>query len=191
MGQITEKKIVNAIKYFVRNTNNIGLTKLFKLLYFLDLMYFKKHGLKVTLLDYFTYDFGPVPAELYKQISSENLPDFITKEIKFTKEPDDDELKNPRYKIILKNPKIDMSCFTPYERKILEEVSYIYKDVDANLITEISHFKNQPWDLTKKNKGMYKLIDFELAIDEESTMDIEEIREYITLQKELKINGRI
>ena len=38
---------------------------------------------------------------------------------------------------------------------------------------------------------MFKPIDFELCLDEETTLDPEEIKEYITLQKELKNDGRI
>jgi len=191
MGKIIENKIVNSIKYFVKNTDKIGLTKLFKLLYFLDLMYYKEHGLQVTLLDYYTYDFGPVPVELYKQITSNNLPDYLNNHIQFTKETGNDEFKNPKYRIKLKNQTIDINCFAPYEMKMLEKVAFIFKEADANLISEISHFKNQPWDITKKTKGMFKPIDFELCLDEETTLDPEEIKEYITLQKELKNDGRI
>jgi uncharacterized phage-associated protein len=191
MNSITENKIVNAIKYFVRNTDNVGLTKLFKLLYFLDIMYFKKHGLKVTMLDYYTFDFGPVPVELYKQISRNQLPEYISKDIAFIKEADNDEMKSPKYKINIKNKQIDLDSFSPYERKMLEEVAFLFKEVDANLISEISHFNNHPWDITKKEKGMLELIDFELALDENNDLDIDEIREYINLQKEMKVDGRI
>jgi len=49
-----------------------------------------------------------------------------------------------------------MSCFTPYERKMLEKVAFIFKDADASTMSEISHLKNQPWDRTKNTKECIK-----------------------------------
>ena len=191
MENLTEHKILNAIKYFIKNTNNVRLTKLFKLLYFLDFMYFEKHGLSITCLDYFTYPFGPVPQELYHKISNEELPEIITKEIQFIKEKGNDELSNPIYKINLKNKKIDMSCFSFYEKEMLKQVAEIFYDADANAMTEASHLKNLPWDKTRITKGMYQMIDYELALDKDSSIDLENFKEYLILQKELKTDGRI
>lgn len=187
----TEYKTMNAIKYFVLNTKKMSLTKLFKLLYFLDLRYFSKYGLNITLLDYYTFPFGPVPAELYNKISTNQLPEYLINDISFAKQKDSDYERNPLYLIKCKNPKIDLECFAPYELETLKEVADIFLDVDANTISDISHFKNQPWDITKNTLGMGKLIDFELIFDENSNVDIESIREYINLQKELKADGRI
>ncbi|OGU18267.1 MAG: hypothetical protein A2X61_15755 [Ignavibacteria bacterium GWB2_35_12] len=191
MERITDQKILNAIKYFLKNTKNVRLTKLFKLLYFLDFMYFGKHGLSVTCLDYYTYPFGPVPKDLYQKISNNELPEFYNKELQFIKEKGNDELSNPIYTINLKSRNIDLGCFSFYEKEMLKQVGEIFEDADANVMTEASHFKNLPWDKTKNTKGMFQLIDYELALDKDSSIDIDNIREFFTLQKELKADGRI
>ena len=81
MKDFTNKKILSGIKYFVKNTQHVGRTKLFKLLYFWDFLYFKKYGLSVTGYQYYTFPFGPVPLELYNQIIEDKLPDELKKEL--------------------------------------------------------------------------------------------------------------
>ena len=186
MNNITENKILNAIKFFVKNTNNVGRTKLFKLLYFLDFMFFKEYGLSVTLYDYYTFPFGPVPKQLFDQIANDNLPDFLKNEIFFMEEQNEEnEDEYKQFKAVLKNPKIDLSCFAPYEKEMLEKVTEIFKYASAKDITEASHLKNHPWDKTKNSRGMFQKIDYELAIDEDSELDIDDVKEYLELQKEL------
>lgn len=64
------EKLLNAIIYFLKNTKYCGLTKLCKLLYYLDFMHFRETGRAVTGLDYFAWDFGPVPQTLYFELKS-------------------------------------------------------------------------------------------------------------------------
>ncbi|HEV7681080.1 MAG TPA: Panacea domain-containing protein [Pyrinomonadaceae bacterium] len=45
------------------------MTKLFKLLYFLDFEHYKKTGRSVTGLKYFAWPMGPVPVSLKDEIS--------------------------------------------------------------------------------------------------------------------------
>jgi hypothetical protein len=46
-------KLINAIVYFAQNTQHLGKTKLFKLLYLLDFEHFRQTGRSVTGLDYY------------------------------------------------------------------------------------------------------------------------------------------
>jgi len=189
---ITEQKILNAIKHFSKNTRNVGRTKLFKLLYFLDFMYFKRHGLSITCYEYSTYPFGPVPQNLYNQILSDSLPESFKAEFKIVKtETDDDDDEYMRFRVALKNAGIDYSCFTPYEKEMLETVSFIFKEATAKEMTEITHLHNSPWDKTKNQIGMFKPIDYFLAVDDETTLDIELLKERFDLQKEQCLNGRL
>ena len=89
---ITDIKLINGIKYFIKNTKNIGRTKLFKLLYFWDFIHFKRYGTSVTGLNYFAYPFGPVPKKLYDEISSDELPEIFNEHFRIieVKEEDDD-----------------------------------------------------------------------------------------------------
>ncbi len=188
--KITEAKLLNAIKYFVQNTENVGLTKLFKLLYFLDFMYVKKHGIAVTLMDYYTYEFGPVPDALYKQILNDRLPLYLSEEVGFIRNTQEDSGK-PYYKVHLKNRKIDTRAFAPYELKMLETVAEIFKYANAGAMTEVSHLKNSPWEKTLRSEGMHKLIPYNLAHDEDSEIDDQTMMQFLQIQREQRENGRI
>jgi uncharacterized phage-associated protein len=192
---INEHKIINGIKYFIKHTNNVGRTKLFKLLYFWDFRFFKKYGMSVTCYDYYTYPFGPVPKDLYEQIINDDLPDFIKNEISIIR-VDTDEDYNDEYKKfkVCINPgkqKIDTSWFAPIELKMLKEVAEIFKYATAKQMTEITHLHNTPWNKTLKEYGYNHQIDYHLAIDDETTLDLDEIEEYHRLQKEMCLNGRL
>ena len=45
-----------------------------------------------------------------------------------------------------------------------------FQDADAKLISKVSHFKNKPWDKTRKEKGALSKIDYLLALDKESAI---------------------
>ena len=63
-------------------------TKLFKLLYYLDFIHFKKYGFSVIGYSYIAMPYGPVPKELFEQLRTDNLPKeyeesfFVEKEAK-------------------------------------------------------------------------------------------------------------
>jgi len=192
MQDITIYKILNGIKYFVKNTKYVGRTKLFKLLYFWDFFHFKKYGFSVTGYTYYTFPFGPVPKELYEQIDKDNLPSEFVKEFKII--PDDsskDEFSEyKKFRIILKDIKIDLDWLSPIEKETLKNVADIFKYATGTEMSEITHLRNSPYDKTKKEFGLRKPIDYKLAFDNESTLDEETIKEYIELQKEIFYNGR-
>jgi len=192
MQNFTPQKILAGIKYFSTKTQNVGRTKLFKLLYFWDFMHFKKYGFSITGYKYYTFPFGPVPMELWEQIENDSLPEVFKKEFKIVPDEsiDEDQDGYKKFKIILRNKKIDFDWLSPNEKEILEQVAFIFQYSTAKEMTEISHLKNSPWYKTKKEFGMNKYIDYRLAIDDESTLDQETIEEYLELQRELYFNGR-
>lgn len=144
------------------------------------------YGTDVTGLDYFTLPMGPVPLELFKEFSDEN--DTKKYENIFKTIPCQDK-ENPEYKWFKIQPKKgvkpNLEIFTQREKDILSNLVFIYKDATAKTMSEITHLKNSPWDKTKKSKGMNQLIDYELAHDKESTLDIEELIERFNLDREL------
>jgi uncharacterized phage-associated protein len=188
---ITEQKILNGIKYFIIKTKNVGRTKLFKLLYFLDFMHFKKYGTSVTGYEYYTFSFGPVPQKLYNQMKDNNLPASFKEHLVCIEEKmDNEEDDYKQFKFKLKNKKIDLEWFSPNELEILEQVAFIFKDVPAKSMTEITHLHNSPWSKTVEEKGMGKFIDYFLALDDETNIDIDTIKERYNLQRELLSDGR-
>lgn len=189
--KISEHKLVNGAKYFIKNTKKVGLVKLFKLLYFWDFIHFKKYGTSVTGLIYYTFPFGPVPQKLYDQITSGKLIEIISQNFNIIKEIDEEDINYPQYKFYIKDKKIDFGWLSPNEKQVMEDVAFTFKNSSAKEMSDITHLKGTPYDTTKRNKGMGAEIDYFLSIDDESTLDLDTIKERFFLQKEFIKDGRL
>lgn len=166
------EKLINAFIYFLKNTKYCGKTKLFKLLYFLDFMHFRETGKSVTGLDYCAWNFGPVPAELFKEIN--NPPADLQKNI-FIPPTNDEQFVEMKPK-----SKFDDKYFSKRELRILEQVAFIFKEAKAEDIVEASHLPNHPWDKTIRTKGEKAKIDYMFALDDtENSLSSEEVSERV------------
>ncbi len=163
---IKEAKLKNAILFFAKGMY-LTKTKLMKALYELDFRHFKETGKSVTGLDYSAWNKGPVPVEVYYKFRKDN-----------SLSPDLDEIVRilPQNKGIRILPKAqpDMIYFTKREKRIMEEILYIYKNADTGMMVGASHEVNKPWDVTYREKGEGKKIDYLLVIDENSPISREE-----------------
>lgn len=178
----SREKLINSIIYFLKNTNNCGKTKLFKLLYYLDFMHFRETGRSVTGLDYYAWDFGPVPKNLFNEM--ENPPADLKESIFIPAKTD----KNDKFFVEIKAKKrFDDKFFSKRELRILKDVAFIFKDAKAEDIMEASHLPNHPWDQTIQTKGEKAKIDYERALDSsESSLSLEEVLERIKDKEEIK-----
>lgn len=187
------EKLLEAIKYFAAHTSYCGLTKLFKLLFFLDFDHYRETGRSVTGLKYEAWPMGPVPAELYSEIKGRPAPDLSCQlsiegpsTVEHESEDGDTRIgyatdalnrwggdERPkdvhRQRIPAKikalkafNPKF----FTKRELRLMEQIAFIYKELTANQISEVSHLKGKPWYLTKTKHGLKAPIDYALALEE-------------------------
>ncbi len=150
------QKLLNAILYFARNTRYCGKTKLMKLLYFLDFYHFKQTAKSVTGLDYYAWRMGPVPTKLYEELThgmNEDLKQFIH------------DLSKEGFQQIRPKRAFDNQIFSYRELKVLEDLSYIFKESKADAMIESTHLRNEPWDKTLKEKGEFQKIDYMLALD--------------------------
>lgn len=176
VSSIYRKKLLNAVLFFAKNTKHVNLTKLSKLLYFLDFTHFKQTGYPSIGLNYYTFPWGPVPRDFWLEIKDGNVPEDFRGKLALILRADDFA---PNFKEIevraIKGP--DLSIFTPRETKILDDLAFIFKEARAGEISEVSHLPKQPWDITKKKSGENCLIDYLLAIDEKSEIRLDEARE--------------
>lgn len=171
------EKLINAILYFARHTKHCGKTKLLKLLYFLDFWHFKQTGKSVTGLEYYAWKMGPVPKTLYDELLDNMQPDL--------KDAIDVRNVGDMQRIIAKKSYND-AYFTNREKKLLENLAYIFKDAKASDMVESTHLRNEPWDRTLKEKGEWQHIDYLLAIDdEENTLSYKEARERMEERAEM------
>ena len=152
------EKLINAIIYFAQNTKHCGKTKLLKLLYFYDFFHFKQTGKSVTGLYYYAWEMGPVPKDLFEELSRNMKPDMKAAI---------QDLPEEGFQQIQPKKKFDNQYFSKKEMKLLDDIAFIFKDANAEAMVESSHLKNEPWDQTLKEKGEFKKIDYMLAVDSE------------------------
>lgn len=183
LQDIAKEKRINAIRYFCRHTNHLTETKLYKLLYFLDFLHFKEVGRSVTDLEYFAWDFGPVPTKLFFEIKERRAPKEILMCIIEEKDIDTGEKRRTSFKS-LQAP--DLNVFSEREIQILEKVAYIFRDAKAKNMTEITHLKNEPWHRTLESKGEKAKIDYLLSLDKDANISEDLARERLKLSQEMK-----
>ena len=162
------EKLINAISYFVKNTRYCGKTKLMKLLFFLDFCHFKQTGKSVTGLDYYAWERGPVPKDLFEEL--DNMKPDLKAAIRI--------VPSENFQKIVSKKDFSGEFFSNREKKLLKDISEIFRDVKADDIVEISHLENKPWDKTLKEKGQYQKIDYLLAVDSmEDSLPYDEAKE--------------
>lgn len=152
------EKLVNAMVYFATHTRYCGKTKLLKLLYFLDFCHFKQTGKSVTGLRYFAWEMGPVPRDLFEELSGRMMPDMKAAI---------HELPEEGFQQIRPRKEFDGQYFSKRETKLLEDLCFVFQDAKADTMVEVTHLRNEPWDRTLKEKGEFQEIDYMLAIDSE------------------------
>ena len=170
---IYRKKLLNAVLFFASNTKRVNLGKLSKLLYFLDFIHFNQTGYPSIGLKYYTFEKGPVPKDFWLEIRDADVPEDFKGKIGLIRRTDDFA---PNYKEVeiraLEKP--DLSVFTQREIKILDDLAFVYKEATASDMSEVTHLPKQPWDITKREKGNNKPIDYLLSIGEESAVSMDD-----------------
>ena len=177
------KKLINAILYFANHTKYCGKTKLLKLLYFLDFSHFKQTGKSVTGLDYFAWEMGPVPKELFEELTDNMKPDMSASI--------HDLPAGEGFQQIRPKKKFENQYFSKKEINLLKNLAFIFEDSKADAMVEFTHLKNEPWERTLKGEGEFKKIDYMLAIDSDIvSIPYDEAKERIHERSEMyKIFG--
>lgn len=163
------EKLINAIIYFVRETNHCHTLKLFKLLNFSDFEHFRQTGRTIFGLEYRALPKGPVPTDLLEEMNRGGGQD-LKAAINLTEIKDEitGELKRRDLK-----PRIvfDKKWFTPRELKVLARVAEFFRDLKADDMSEFSHKNKKPWaSIYQNGKGQGQTIPPELVFDAEPLM---------------------
>ena len=118
------EKLINAIIYFLRETNHCHTLKLFKLLNFSDFEHYRQTGRTIFGLQYRALPKGPVPTELSEEMKRGGGQD-LKAAINLTEIKDDitGELKRRDLK-----PRMafDKKWFTPRELKVLARIAEFF-----------------------------------------------------------------
>lgn len=161
MIDLERKKALEAAVLFVRHTKHCGLVKLFKLLYFLDMLHFRETGRNVTGMSYTALPYGPVPLRLLEEFRKPPADLAETFTIKPSAAPKEDDEPPKRTEIIPKASEADR-FLSVREKRICMELIEIFREANAEQMSEISHARGGPWEKAKdKNPGKWKVtIDF-------------------------------
>jgi len=178
------EKLLNAIIFFVDNTERCHKLKLMKLLYFLDFWHFKETGRSVTGLIYKAWDMGPVPQDLYNELAPENNPRDIQEHL-FIEEEEYDQVTGKKRLVIKAKKSFNEKIFTKREIELLKKVAEIFQTATANMMKDSTHLKNSPWEKTYYSIGKYQTIDYLLALDDdEKSLSEAIVNNKIQLDKE-------
>lgn len=184
---IYREKLLNAVLFFASNTKRVNLGKLSKLLYFLDFMHFNQTGYPSIGLEYYAFERGPVPRDFWLEIREANVPEDFKGKIALIRRTDDFA---PNYKEVEVRAldKADLSVFTPRETEILENLAFIYEEATASDMSEVTHLPKQPWDITLKEKGLNKPIDYLVSISEQSAVNLDDAEDMLREHSEVVRN---
>ena len=183
----SREKLINMMIFFLKKTKYCGKTKLFKLLSFADFSHFKQTGKSISGLEYFAWDMGPVPEQLFEEFK--NPPKDLSEcfHIPTKEEFEQDQEEGKKFSSIKCRKNFDEDCFTERELSILEKMALIYKETNSKDMIEVSHLKNQPWHTTYYEIGRSEKIDYFLALDDSKESLPKDIaQERIEEMKEMK-----
>ncbi|MFA6534179.1 MAG: Panacea domain-containing protein [Patescibacteria group bacterium] len=153
---IDERVYNNAVLYFIKYCNNqyLHATKLNKLLYYLDFIYFRDHKKTVTGDVYIHQGYGPVPSridEILSKLKTEGAID--TKSVNYM----DGEMISFEIKDV-KN--FDESVFSVNQKKLLKQICDEFGNWPTEKIVAQTHLE-APWFYSKP----YEVVDYAYARD--------------------------
>ncbi len=145
--QISPDKLREVLLYILNKVGakpNVGETVLYKLLYFIDMDYYERHGQSITGLTYIHNTYGPSPVSDFRAV--------VNDMIKY------DELDIVETKFFNNKQKKYLPQTTPKLDKLsASEIKHIDKelvrlgDKKASELTELAH-KDTPWIVAKQGK---------------------------------------
>jgi hypothetical protein len=179
------EKLKEAIVFFSQNVRHPNKTMILKLLAELDFRHYKVTGDMVTNLDYYTWDWGPVPRDFFFEISEKEdirVPVDFKDALDVSKERDEEGGFELRW---VAKRKPNLRKFSPRQQQILKEVAEIYRYSTAREASKASHEVRTPWTRTLKTKGAKQLIepsevtDAKPEIKERGTERKQSLKEFI------------
>jgi len=171
IAEIELKRIANILVFFAKTTENFGVTKANKLLYYLDCHHLLKYGRTVIKDKYIKNCLGPVPIETYRKLN-------VIRELSSLTENDKQEFNidhellfeyieiisedigsnRPLEKIVAKKD-FEKTWFSESEREIMAELAIKYHRTSAKELSLKTH-NESPY----KEAKMDELIDLKLFL---------------------------
>lgn len=157
--KVSNPKLDNLVRLILTRTNSkVDIMKLFKLLYFIDLSFYKETGRTITGLTYNALPKGPVPMDLYQQIKPKETKVSLINEYK-------QEIQKNEY---------NYKVFTAKELGVIKNNLDLYIEKDSDELSNLSH-DNGPWVHFERNKVM----------DFSKDLTVEQFKKFKKTQEEL------
>jgi len=153
-------KVKIIIAYLADKIDKLYVTKLMKLLYYIDFIsYAETKGSSVTNDIYYKLPYGPVPSFVKNEIDNLEEP-VMESEIKgqFADIIRLDNSKDKNGKVVVGKKKYDLKKLSQYEKDLIDEVIKKLGKKTASFLTSKTH-REKPYLLTNNNS----VIDYELA----------------------------
>src|SRR3989338_6412975 len=124
---------------------NVGMTALYKLLYFIDFDYYEKYDEQLMGLTYIKNHYGPTPREFVK----------VVEEMK--KDGDLEEVKSAYFayeqRKFLPRKSADLSKLNAQETAMIDSVLSRYGDLTAKQLSDLSH-QDTPWVVAENGQNI-------------------------------------
>ena len=150
---ICKEKYINALLYFIEHCNNkfLGKTKLNKLFYYLDFIYYRDNSKSITGDKYRCLDYGPVPRKIDDIIAEAKKKKLIKIEQLCS------ETKKKEFSLL---SKVNKGIFNEKEKELLSKICTEFADYSTQKIVDQTHFE-APWFYA----DLYDDIDYDYAND--------------------------
>lgn len=142
------EKLKSVLLYILEKVGskpNVGLTVLYKLLYFIDFDYYEKYEKQLMGLTYFKNTHGPTPRNFKKTIDTmiRNAELVEVKSKYFTHDQ----------KKFLPRIEPDLSILNGQELEMIDDVLRRYADKSAAQLSEMTH-RDMPWKAAKHGENL-------------------------------------
>jgi len=165
-GQFTGYRVpdlnraANMILFFAHQMPDLVKTKLNKLLYYADFLYFSRYGQSISGMEYRAIQHGPVPADYDKLLLRLSEDGQI--------ELEQTEFQGGFYgEVIQPKQEVDFSHFGPEEQAILQDVTKRFSTIKTKDLVDLSH-QEAGWKANVEGKGLVSYREFGFAVSPES-----------------------
>lgn len=147
-------KLKDALMYILHSFGDVeelGMTKVSKLLYFSDFNYYKENFEPITGEEYIREEHGPLATEVYNAVEALQSEGRISAE----KEPIDDDIEKWVFEV---EGDLEFPTLGEDEKEAISNVVSKLGNLSASELEEISH-RDNPWQVTEPQQPInYDLV---------------------------------
>jgi len=163
------EKVAVATSYFAENTNELYVTKLLKLFYYLDFISFKLRGASVTNDIYLKMPYGPVPSAIKNSIDLLSAENVLGEDIKSQLSPYvrlEKDTNGNGARVISREKKYNLRKLSTFELDLVKSIAETFKNTRSKKLSDQTH-REKPWLSTSD----FSVIDYGFA----ESLDVQKI----------------